>query len=144
MIFMNIIDNRIISFIKEHHILTLATSNNNKPWCASCFYVYIEDKNMFIVTSDFTTKHIKDVEKQNIVAGSIALETTMIGKIQGIQFTGIMKLLSENDLKIANKAYINKFPFAILKETTLWGIFPDFVKMTHNRLGFGKKLIWNK
>ncbi len=141
---MNIIDNRIISFIKEHHILTLATSNNNKPWCASCFYVYIEDKNMFIVTSDFTTKHIKDVEKQNIVAGSIALETTMIGKIQGIQFTGIMKLLSENDLKIANKAYINKFPFAILKETTLWGIFPDFVKMTHNRLGFGKKLIWNK
>jgi len=141
---MNVIDRRIISFINEHHILTLATANNNKPYCASCFYVYIEDKNMFVITSDFTTKHIKDVEKQNIVAGAIALETTMIGKIQGIQFTGIMKLLTENDLKIANKAYINKFPLALLKDTTLWGIFPDFLKMTHNRLGFGKKLIWGK
>lgn len=141
---MNTIDNRIISFIIEHHILTLATSNNNKPYCASCFYVYIEDKNMFVITSDFKTKHIKDVEKQNVVAGAIALETTMIGKIQGIQFTGIMKLLTKNDLKIANKAYINKFPLAILKDTTLWGIFPDFIKMTHNRLGFGKKLIWRK
>ena len=141
---MTIIDNRIISFVKEHHILTLATSNNNKPYCASCFYVYIEDKNMFVLTSDFTTKHIKDVEIQNIVAGAVALETTMIGKIQGIQFTGVMKLLNENDLKIANKAYIKKFPLAILKETTLWGIFPDFIKMTHNRLGFGKKLIWRK
>ena len=141
---MNVIDRRIISFINEHHILTLATANNNKPYCASCFYVYIEDKNMFVITSDFTTKHIKDVEKQNIVAGAIALETTMIGKIQGIQFTGIMKLLTENDLKIANKAYINKFPLALLKDTTLWGIFPGFLKMTHNRLGFGKKLIWGE
>jgi len=141
---MKVIDRRIISFINEHHILTLATANNNKPYCASCFYVYIEDKNMFVITSDFTTKHIKDVEKQNIVAGAIALETTMIGKIQGIQFTGVMKLLTENDLKIANKAYINKFPLALLKDTTLWGIFPGFLKMTHNRLGFGKKLIWGK
>ena len=141
---MNVIDRRIISFINEHHILTLATANNNKPYCASCFYVYIEDKNMFVITSDFTTKHIKDVEKQNIVAGAIALETTMIGKIQGIQFTGVMKLSTENDLKIANKAYINKFPLALLKDTTLWGIFPDFLKMTHNRLGFGKKLIWGE
>ena len=140
---MNTIDDRIISFIKEHHILTLATSNDNKPYCASCFYVYFKELNMFIITSDFTTKHIKDVEKQNIVAGAIALETTMIGKIQGIQFTGIIKLLSGNDLKIGKKAYLKKFPFAILKETTLWGIFPDFFKMTHNRLGFGKKLIWN-
>jgi len=141
---MNTIDDRTISFIKEHHILTLATSSNNKPYCASCFYVYIEEKNMFVITSDFTTKHIKDVEKQNIVAGAIALETTMIGKIQGIQFTGVMKLLMGNDLKIGNKAYINKFPLALLKDTTLWGIFPDFIKMTHNRLGFGKKLIWKK
>ncbi|MBI9036574.1 MAG: pyridoxamine 5'-phosphate oxidase family protein [Bacteroidales bacterium] len=141
---MNTIDDRTISFIKEHHILTLATSSNNKPYCASCFYVYIEEKNIFVITSDFTTKHIKDVEKQNIVAGAIALETTMIGKIQGIQFTGVMKLLMGNDLKIANKAYINKFPLALLKDTTLWGIFPDFIKMTHNRLGFGKKLIWKK
>jgi len=26
----------------------------------------------------------------------------------------------------------------------LWGIEPDFIKMTHNRLGFGKKLIWQQ
>jgi len=79
---------------------------------------------------------------QPLVAGAVALETTMIGKIQGIQFTGKSVLLEGEIYENANNAYLKKFPLANFKKLVLWGIKPDFIKMTHNRLGFGKKLIW--
>jgi len=140
----NPIDPRITEFIGEHHILTLATSSDNRPYTCSCFYVYLPGENLFVCTSDRHTKHIRDVERQNRVAGAVALETTMVGKIQGIQFTGTMFELKGDILRTATQAYVKKFPVARLKDLLLWGIEPDFIKMTHNRLGFGKKLIWRK
>jgi uncharacterized protein YhbP (UPF0306 family) len=139
---MNNIETRIINFIKEHHIFTLATSSNNQPYTSTCFYVCIAEINMFVFTSDITTKHIADAINQPYVAGAIALETNIIGKIRGIQFTGILKRLDGKELSEAKKAYILKFPIAMLVKTTLWGITPNFIKMTDNRLGFGKKIIW--
>jgi len=138
----NPINSKIIEFINEHHVFTLATSNQNRPYTCSCFYIYLESDNLFVFTSDRHTKHIKDVEQQNYVAGAVALETTMVGKIQGIQFTGPMHELNGEVLKRANKAYLKKFPIARLADLLLWGVEPNFIKMTHNRLGFGKKLIW--
>ncbi len=138
----NPIDPKIIEFIHEHHVFTLGTSNQNRPYTCSCFYIYLEKENLFVFTSDRHTKHIKDVEQQNYVAGAVALETSMVGKIQGIQVAGPMHELKGDNLKQASKAYLKKFPIARLKDLLLWGIHPDFIKMTHNRLGFGKKLIW--
>ncbi len=135
-------DKRIVKFINEHHVLTLATAVDNKPYCANCFYVYMEDENMFVLTSDANTKHVADVMQNNYVGGSVVLETNVVGKIQGIQFNGIMYLPKDDLAKKANKAYMKKYPFAKLMNTRLWVVELSFVKMTHNLLGFGKKLIW--
>ena len=54
-------EQRIIDFIGEHHILTIATARNNIPWCATCFYAYLKEQNRFIVTSEHETRHIRDV-----------------------------------------------------------------------------------
>ncbi len=137
-------DKKIIRFIKQHHILTLATSNKNKPYCCTCFYAYLEEKNIFILTSDKDTKHASDIMEQDYIAGAIALETYIVGKIRGVQFTGKIKEAKGSELKDLRKAYLRKFPFAILKQTPLWSVEPDFIKMTDNRLGFGKKLVWKK
>ncbi len=141
----NPIDRQIIKFIRKHHILTLATSFDNKPFCATCFYAYIREKNVFIITSDKDTRHIHEAVQQKIIAGAIALETRVIGKIQGIQFTGKIEELTEEKLKESRKEYINRFPYAkpFLKDTAFWQIIPDFFKLTNNNLGFGKKIIWN-
>ena len=138
------IDTKIIKFIKEHHVLTLATSNNNKPYCANCFYAYLEEENALVFTSDEDTKHINDVVNQNYVAGSIVLETRTVGKIQGIQFNGTLYKPENELIKKAKKKYMKAYPYAILMKTTLWILDLSFIKMTDNRLGFGKKLIWKK
>lgn len=137
-------DKRIIKFIIQHHVLTLATSQNNEPWIAHCFYVYDAVENRFIFSSDLKTRHAQEAIKNQFVAGGIALETKIVGKIQGLQFQAIMKPLKDEALKAAKKMYLKKYPYAILMETTLWELSLTFLKLTDNNLGFGKKLIWKK
>jgi uncharacterized protein len=138
------IDRRITQFIRKHHIFTLATASGNKPYTCTCFYVYLESKNLFIFTSEHHTRHVIEMEQQPEVAGAIALETMMIGRIQGIQFTGRSRELKGEEYKTAHKAYLTRFPVAAFQELFLWAIEPDFIKMTHNQLGFGVKLVWKK
>jgi len=138
------IDKRIITFLKKHHVMTLATSCDNKPWCCSCFYFYDEKTNTFLVTSDSDTRHIAEVIKQPAVSGAIALETTMVGKILGIQFSGTMAELEGEDFSKAKMAYIKRFPVAAFAKLQLWRITPDLIKFTDNRLGFGKKMVWKE
>jgi uncharacterized protein len=141
---MNPIPESILEFIDEHHIFTLAVSTENGSWCSTCFFVYLREQNVFVFTSDPKTRHIREVVKNNDyrVSGAIALETKMVGKIRGIQFSGIMNKLYGEELKQARQAYLKTFPVARFSRLYLWGLTPGFIKMTDNRLGFGKKLIW--
>ena len=137
-------EKRIVDFIKKHHVLTLATKSENELWCANCFYVYDEEENSLIFTSDIDTRHVSEALKNNFVAGSIVLETSVIGKTQGIQFQGKFIKPEKEQLKTAKTHYLLRFPFATLMNTTLWVVELSHIKMTDNRLGFGKKLIWEK
>ena len=142
---MTLPERRIIDFIGEHHILTIAVSKNNEPYCATCYYVYLQELNKFVFTSDPDTRHIRDMVEGNNhkAAGTIALETKIVGKIRGIQFTGMISKLEGDQLKIARSAYLKRFPIArLIPGLHLWVLEPDFIKMTDNRLGFGKKLVW--
>jgi len=137
-------DKIILEFLKKHHVLTLATAINNEPWCANCFYSFLKDEMILVFTSDEKTKHIQDALQNHIVAGSIVLETSVVGKIQGIQLTGI---LTESSGELGSKeqiSYLKRFPFAVLSNTKLWMFRIKTVKMTDNRLGFGKKLYWER
>jgi len=136
------LDKKITEFINEHHVLTLAVSNNNIAYCANCFYAFDEENKKLIFTSDSSTRHINDTNNNKQVAGSIVLETKHVGKIQGIQFNGIIDEITDDYYKKANKLYLKRFPYAILKTTSLWSVELKYIKMTDNRLGFGKKLIW--
>jgi len=138
------IDKRIVKFFKKHHVLTLATSSNNEPYCASCFYVYLEDENILVFTSDKNTKHISDTINQRLVAGAIALETKIVGKIRGVQFRGIISEPSGQIERKARIAYFKAFPYAALLKPIFWIVKLNFIKYTDNRLGFGKKIIWQE
>jgi uncharacterized protein YhbP (UPF0306 family) len=138
------VDGRVIKFFKKHHVLTIATTVDNEAWCANCFYVYLEDENALVFTTDIKTRHGQEFLKNPFVAGSVVLETIMIGKIRGIQFQGFVSEPQGDALKKAKAAYLKRFPVAMLMETRLWIVELTHIKMTDNRLGFGKKIIWTK
>ena len=134
---------RIVTFINQHHVMTLATSAGDMPWCAHCFYAYAAEKNYFVFTSDEKTRHIRDLSAGNPVAAGIVLETRVVGRIRGIQMQGQILEPGETAAE-ARKIYLRRFPYAALMETRLWILRPVLIKMTDNRLGFGKKLLWEE
>jgi len=138
------VDQQIIDFINEHHLLTLATSKNNTPYCCSVFYVYDVVSNQLIFSSDTKTKHAQDFIANPNVAGTIALETKEVSKIQGVQLLGTIQELKGEELKIANKQYLKAFSYAANMNIHLWVMQLNFIKMTHNKLGFGKKIVWEQ
>jgi uncharacterized protein len=138
------VDVRVIKFFRKHHVLTIATTIENEPWCANCFYVYLEEENALVFTTDTDTRHGKEFIKNPLVAGSVVLETMVIGKLRGIQFQGIVSEPDGELLSKARWAYLKKFPPAALMDTHLCVIKLTLIKMTDNSLGFGKKLIWSK
>ena len=133
------VDKHIVKFINKHHVLTLATvDGDGMPYVANCFYAYDSARNIFIFTSDTTTRHGGHMLTNPHVALSIPLETRIVGRVQGIQICGI----AERGDSEAHTTYIKRFPYAAVAPLTLWAVRPTMMKLTDNTLGFGKKLIW--
>lgn len=135
----------IVQFIKEHHVLTLAVANDSDIWCSHAFYEFVEDELLFIITSEEKTRHISlaKASGSDIIAGAIALETEKIGLIRGLQFKARIVKGDDSLLDRYRLKYLRRFPYAVLKGGDLWLLRLTEVKYTDNRLGFGKKLIWH-
>lgn len=141
----NSIPERVSNFIKEHHVLTIASASINDIWCANAFYSYIPEENLLVITSQESTRHIQ-IAKESLnsglypsVAGTIVLETETIGKIQGLQFKAdLIKI--EDTFSHYRYQYLKRFPYALLKGGELWLLKFKELKFTDNRLGFGKKI----
>jgi len=124
-------------------LLSIATVSEKGPWCASCFYARDEENNTLVITTDPATRHGAEFRANPQVAGTIALETKRIGRIRGAQFTGTISEPTGDDLSRARTVYLKRFPYAALTEIHLWVIKLNQIKLTDNRLGFGKKIIWS-
>ena len=120
-------------------MLSLATSNGIDLSVCSVFYTYIKEETSFIFASSDTTTHIQHIQNKNSIAGNILLETKTITKIQGLQFWGTVSLLEDKPLR---SHYMKDFSYALALNPKLWKIKVTSFKMTDNRLGFGKKLLW--
>ena len=57
---------------------------------------------------------------------------------------GEIKEFKGEELEKASKQYLKAYPYARIMKPHLWEMKLTFVKMTHNQLGFGKKLVWEK
>lgn len=132
---------RCESFLDKHYLLSLATSNEDELSVCNLFYAYDRHTQTFIVASNDNTTHIQNILTNNKIAGSVALETKIIVKIQGLQFRGIFDLVDDEDYY---KLYFKTFPYARVMKPKLWKIKVNYFKMTDNTLGFGKKLIWQR
>lgn len=132
---------KISSFLDQHHVMSLATTNFTELSVCSLFYAFSLEKLSFIVASSDETTHIKQIKQNSHVAGNILLETKIIGKIQGVQFRGEVSEIEDSELQ---KLYFKAFPHAMIMKPKLWQIKVNHFKMTDNRLGFGKKVIWNE
>jgi uncharacterized protein YhbP (UPF0306 family) len=153
----NEIPERIEKFIRKHHVMTVATVQDGRAWCAHVFYAWMHDEGLFVFTTDTSTRHGREMLGAPQIAAAIALETKKVGIIQGLQLEGAVKptrggeddaeempdvAINAHFARKAQRAYLRRFPYAALSDLSLWVLRPTRMKLTDNRLGFGKKLLW--
>ena len=138
------IDEKITRFIGSHHVLTVAAAAQDEIWCANCFYAYLPEEEGFVICSESSTRHSGLFTRNPNVAGSVFLETEEIARIQGFQFTAQAQRCAGGFHDKCRKAYLKRFPYAVLKDGEMWFLKLMSLKFTDNCLGFGKKLLWNR
>ena len=134
-------DERIVKFLKKMHLASLCVvDDDSQPYAFSAFYTFDEVKFNLLIASSSSSSHIKFLKNSKLVAGTVALDTKIVGKIEGVQFQGVMKEAEDNEREL----YFNKFFYAKAMNPEIWCISLEKVKFTSNTLGFGKKIGWQR
>ena len=134
----------IVAFLQDSSVVTIATSIDNHPQCAACYFAYVPEAQLLAFKSDSDTKHIEDALNNNFVAGSILPDKIVRSKPKGIQFTGEFYKAEDDIGEKAKWAYLKKFPVSAIFRGDIWVIALDKVKFTDNTLVFGKKTQWER
>ena len=95
---------------------------------------------MPLLASSNESSHVKFLKNSKLVSGTVALDTKIVGKIEGAQFQGAMREASESEREI----YFKRFFYAKAMDPKIWSISLEKVKFTSNTLGFGKKIKWER
>lgn len=94
--------------IQENCYLTLGTTDGKAPWVAPVYYG-VDEKFNFYFISQMNTLHIRHAMKNNSVAFAIFDSHQKEGTGNGVQGSGRVDLLPEDELKEAFKWYHTTF-----------------------------------
>ena len=134
-------DERIVKFLKKMHLASVCTiDDEGQPYAFSAFYALDELNFSLLLASSDESSHIKFLKNSKLVAGTVALDTKIVGKIEGVQFQGVMREAKENEIEI----YFKRFFYAKAMNPKIWSISLEKLKFTSNVLGFGKKIKWER
>lgn len=133
-------DEKMINFLRQNHIVALTVCSNNEPYSFSAFYSYSSDTNCLVFASDINSAHMQIALKNPLMSGIVALQTKNVAIIRGLQLKGVVKEALESEKEI----YLKSYPYARVLKPNYWSFYPNEIKMTDNKLGFGKKILWKR
>lgn len=140
---------RALAYVRDHHVMTLATRGREGPWACAVFYV--SDGFTLYFLSAPSTRHSTDIAAHARVAATIQEDYADWPQIKGIQLEGIASELAGNDAEYARRLFGAKFPVvgtperapdAIGKAFTKirwYRIVPDRLYFVDNSAGFGHR-----
>jgi uncharacterized protein YhbP (UPF0306 family) len=130
----SVLSKKVLAFIQSQTVITLCVCDNNIPYTAMCYYVYLPEENLIVFKSKPDTQHITFALKNPQVAASVRQDKLIKTNVLGVQLTG--KLVSDDGLQaIARRKYYMKYPFAAAISGDIWMIRPDAIKYTENKMG---------
>lgn len=136
------IPRKILDFIQQNHVVSLACAANDEVWAASCFYVLDAENARLIVLTKQSTQHGKMMLANPHIAGTIAAQPEQLRDIEGVQFTATARLLTNGEREQAHSLYTARHPIAKLLPSEVWELRFIRLKHTENRMAFAQKTEW--
>lgn len=140
---------RAQDYLREHHVMTLATAGAEGPWAAAVFYVS-DGFTLFFLSSP-TSRHSRALASSPRVAATIQEDYADWPQIKGVQLEGIAGEISGPEEERARRLYGEKFPIvgklaqapaAIVKalaRVRWYKLVPERVYFIDNSAGFGHR-----
>lgn len=139
----------LVSYLKEHHVVTLATAVGGQPWAAALFYAS-QDLTIYFL-SDPESRHCANIQQNPVVSAAIHQNYLDWREIRGLQLEGVVEEVPTREVPVAMEVYLSRFPF-VRELATPEGLFrvagrvmsakvfrllPSRLLLLDNRKGFG-------
>lgn len=135
----------IIHFLEQQNCASICCIDEaGKPYCFSCFYAFSRIDGLIYFKSSSNSHHTQLMKKNPFVAGTVLPDKLNKLTIKGIQFEAIVLDTQHPLVKKRLNSYYKKHPAALAMPGDIWVLQIEYIKMTDNTLGFGKKIIWNR
>ncbi|MCO5105550.1 MAG: pyridoxamine 5'-phosphate oxidase family protein [Burkholderiaceae bacterium] len=143
------LEERVLAYLREHRVMTLATRGDHGPWAAAVFYV--NDGFELCFLSAPSTRHCTDIAAHARVAATIQEDYGDWAAIRGIQLEGVARELDGDDAERARRLYGEKFPIvgklaqapaeiaAAFAKIRWYRIVPDRLWFIDNSVRFGHR-----
>jgi uncharacterized protein YhbP (UPF0306 family) len=136
-----------LTYLAEHHVLTLATHGADGPWAAAVFYVN-DGYTLFFLSSP-KSRHARNLASEPRVAGTVQEDYAEWTEIRGIQLEGRVRELVGAEALRARELYGAKFAVvgaqapapivAALAKVSWYELVPDHLHFVDNSVAFGHR-----
>jgi uncharacterized protein len=143
---MNEAAGRALTYLADHHVMTLATHGPLGLWAAAVFYAH-EGFELYFLSAGHS-RHAQNIATSPQVAATIQADTTDWTAIKGIQLEGWVQMLTGRDRETAFTLYAKRFgfltqPIAVvetaLKRVNWYRLTPERLFFVDNTRGFGHR-----
>lgn len=140
---------RVQSYLREHHVMTLASHGDERVWAAAVFYA--NDGFAMYFLSSPTSRHCRNLARNPRVSAAVHENYTDWKAIKGVQMEGIASVLAGEEEAIARRLYGAKFPnvgrleqapasiISALTKVRWYKLIPDRLYFIDNSAGFGHR-----
>jgi uncharacterized protein YhbP (UPF0306 family) len=137
---------RAITYLEQHHVLTLATHSDGRVWAAAVFYATV-DLTFYFLSAPHT-RHAREIAANPHVAGTVQEDYSRWEAIQGIQLEGEAKRLHGDEREMAIAHYLSKYPFVAeadgplstaLARVAWYRLTPSLLYLIDNSQGLGHR-----
>jgi len=101
-------DERVLSYLAGHNVMTLATIGTGGPWAAAVFYANVDFRLIFL--SSAKSRHVRNIASHSIVAATVQEDYSDWNEIQGVQLEGSARELRGDEREEGVRVYREKFP----------------------------------
>ena len=139
---------KLLAYLDQHHVATLATRGPDGPWASAVFYV--NDGLTLYFLSAPTTRHSRNLEVDPRVAATVQEDYGEWRQIKGIQMEGRVSRLDAVGSLHAASCYARKFSFidalkapdaiaAAMKKIAWYRLEPACLFLIDNSIGLGHR-----
>jgi uncharacterized protein YhbP (UPF0306 family) len=140
---------RILAFLGEHHVMTLASIGVDGPWAAAVFYAH-DDCRLYFLSAP-TARHAENIAADPRAAATIQRDYDDWPGIRGLQLSGPVREVAPEDEARVRALYQSRYPLIgggagvprkileALDKIRWYEFAPEDIYLIDNTLGFAHR-----